>query len=514
MPTRNLRIGGTDRTGWWAIALLGLVLVSQYGAGWYAVQLSRQSNEAELGDHLADLGRLAAPKLRDAALSLADLALDATWSGVGPGVEEASNTLRRPDLNLYLAELDELHGRPFDDFAARAGLARLVVLNEDGLILHDTSGADRLLQPFEFWRIDQFELERARAGEAVASFAYSTDEDAFKRHYEPITEQVGEDETEVRAILSLAADRAYLANIESLARRLRRVGLIMVALILTVGLIIYRLIERQRRIERRAAEADRLAALGTLAAGFAHELRNPLGIIRAFTEDLDRGLRDRGVDGEAVGACGEIVEEIDRMDRIVGQFLRYSRESGEGPESGRTAVLPAIQSVCSILRPSAEKRGISLRTDVPGADPRADHGYVGVETGRLKQMLMNLVLNAIEASPEGETVRLEVTAAAREVEIRVKDNGPGVAPADASRIFEPFFTKRPGGSGLGLAISRQIAERAGGRLELEKASTDGGSCFLLSLPRAPAPHGVAARAADPKPAPDIKQHASIAKGEP
>ena len=484
---RSARLGGI---GHWAFLLLLLVLGLQYVAGWYMIQVTRNSKETDLAAHLADLGRLGAPHLRNAALSLTDLALDASWSRLDFSEEEDAAAVGPPDPQLYRTGLDEDLTQPFDEWAEHARLARIVLLGDEGRILYDTADRQRLLRTFQFWTIDRFEIEKALNGQAVASPAYSTGDDTHKRYYEPIVEHVGESAAgEVRAILCLVADRTYLAGIEQLVRHLRRRGIILTVLVLLIGLIIYRLIQRQRRIEQRATEADRLAGIGALAAGFAHELRNPLGIMRAFTEDLERSLRDEGTDGRALEACQDIVEEIARMDRLVGQFLSYSRDGEAEAAGGPAPVLAAIESVCNMLRrPLADKRRVELHIDLADTGEQEAAGwFVGLEEGRLKQVLMNLVLNAIEASPDDQPVRLCVAAAARLIEVRVIDRGPGITPADAGRIFEPFYTTRAAGSGLGLAVSRQIVEQAGGRLELESTSADGGTCFVLRLARVEAP---------------------------
>jgi signal transduction histidine kinase len=169
----------------------------------------------------------------------------------------------------------------------------------------------------------------------------------------------------------------------------------------------------------------------------------------------------------------------------VGQFLGYSR--GRPPQAGigQASALEAVESVLAIVRPSADKQGVTLRVEhAPASRAEALRWRARLEQGPLRQVLMNLLLNAIEISPRGGLVRIGVEAQPRRVRLTVSDQGPGIERQERARIFEPFYTTREGGSGLGLAISRQIATSAGGALEVGADPPDGGACFVLTLPRA------------------------------
>ncbi|MCL5269321.1 MAG: ATP-binding protein [bacterium] len=500
------------RTGFWALLLLVLILGIQYVRGWYGLGLTRISKERELEQHLADLGNLAQPLLRQAALDLTDLEVDTTWQNA----ESSGDWLgSRPDADLYRKGLRDEDVQPLVEFARRARLTKVVLLDAGGRVLYDTGDPERLLRPFDFAAIDRAEIASALNGQSRALPSYETAQSPFKRFYVPIWESPGwihpapaaspaadaggdtngYPADRVVAVLCLVAGRGYLDQIALLEKQMNRVNGILTVLMLLVALIIYRLMRRQRSMELQAVEADRLASLGALAAGFAHELRNPLEIIRAFTEDLERTLSGGGQTAEALEACQEIVEEVDRMNRLVGRFLSYSRGAENGSAAGRARVLDALHSVTTILRPSADKRAVALATELAG-NPRGEEAArwtAALDAGALKQVLMNLALNAIQASPEGGRVTLTAEARPRELELRVRDEGPGIPARDAARIYEPFFTTRPGGSGLGLAVSRQIALRAGGSLTHESPRSGGGTCFVLRLPRAAdAPDGPAA----------------------
>jgi signal transduction histidine kinase len=498
MRTLFSKITTYGRPSVWAWLLIGLVLSMHYLAGWFTVELTRISKENDLEAHLTDLGRLAPGMLQESALGLADLAMDASLESTAQnGGADA------PDPAVYREGLDNDLTEPLARFAKEARLAQVVLLSDRGRVLYDTDQPGRLIVPYDFWEIDRQEIEQALRGVPAASPAYTTGKDAFKRYYIPITEKVrgnvpGQPAPtgQVRAVLGLVAGRTYLAGIEHLSRRLTHLNLVMTVLMLLIGLLIQQLVRRQRRIELQAVESDRLAGLGTLAAGFAHELRNPLEIIRAFTEDLERSLlTGRAAHEEALEACRDIVEEVDRMNRLVGQFLSYSRSRMEDPLSelaGKTPVLATARSVLTMLRPSVEKRHLTLALELakgggfsPEQAAQAESWTAALGDGAFRQVLINLTLNAIQASPEAGRVTLSVKATARQIELQVADEGPGIAEKERQRIFEPFYSTRQTGSGLGLAVSRQIATHAGGSLKLDPARpSPGGACFILTLPRA------------------------------
>lgn len=497
-------------TALWSALLIGVILILLYGQGWYGLELIRISKETELATHLADLGRLAQPELKDAALAMSDLALDVRWSvetgeqiplpAVAPTTDSLSQTPSELQ-ELYRDNLRESKTLPFDRFVRQARLLRVVLLSEEGLVLYDTEQLSPLLDAFEFWRIDAPEIQQALLGESAASPAYRVGDTPVKRHYVPIMDLYAEDENSqppVRAILCLVAGRDYLGQIDRLASRFFHLNALVTVLMLLIGWIIYRLIRRQQRVERQferqMAESERLAGLGSLAAGFAHELRNPLEIIRAFTEDLDHSLRNDSALDEAQESCREIIEEVDRMNHLVGQFLRFTREEGtpgdpttqDDPPPMPTNLFPELQSVLTMLRPTAGKTHVTIDV-TPTLDGCEEPPAVrvGLASGPLRQILENLVLNAVQASPDGGGVRVQWRETARQVELRVCDDGPGIPEAIAHRIFEPFFTTRSSGSGLGLSISQRIAEKAGGSLAIDpRGRDDQGACFLLTLPRA------------------------------
>ncbi|MBZ5639449.1 MAG: DUF4118 domain-containing protein [Acidobacteriia bacterium] len=220
--------------------------------------------------------------------------------------------------------------------------------------------------------------------------------------------------------------------------------------------------------------ADRLASLGMLAAGMAHEVRNPLGAIGGAVEILE-------VDYPPTHPRREFVEilrkEIDRLTGIAGKYLDFARPDPPAPRP--LDVNEAVRSAVDLLAKTAARASVRIELRLAPDLPRAL-----ADPGQVQQAMVNLLLNGIQSMPSGGPLEVDTAVRSGSVEIVLRDHGNGLPEGPVERIFEPFFSTRPGGTGLGLAISRRIAESHGGHLTAESAD-DGGARFRLALPAAP-----------------------------
>ena len=220
-------------------------------------------------------------------------------------------------------------------------------------------------------------------------------------------------------------------------------------------------------------QADRLATLGTLTAGMAHEVRNPLGAIGGALEILRADFAPDHPRREFM----EILErEFSRLNVITGKYLDFARPQSFEPRPLNLDA--AVQSAVQLVRHSAERAGVRIETKAAPELPSAFADAV-----QLHQALVNLVLNGIQAMPEGGLLEIATESVPSGVRISVRDHGTGLPEGPVERIFEPFFSTRPGGTGLGLAMSRRIAVAHGGNLIAENAEGEG-AVFRLTLPRA------------------------------
>jgi signal transduction histidine kinase len=232
------------------------------------------------------------------------------------------------------------------------------------------------------------------------------------------------------------------------------------------------------RLYRRMKDRDRLAALGEMAAGLAHEIRNPLGAIKASAQYL---AEDDAADHEFLGV---IVEEVDRLNHVVSSFLDYAR-----PSRGDAApidVNAAVRRTMQMLGAECETAGIDWTLALDEAVPPAR-----IDAEQLRQVLINLVQNALQAMGAGRGRLVVGTASVervegggrlrRSVELRVEDTGPGIPKTVLANLFVPFVTTKDRGTGLGLAICQRIVSAAGGEIEVRTREGEG-TTFVVRLP--------------------------------
>jgi C4-dicarboxylate-specific signal transduction histidine kinase len=237
-------------------------------------------------------------------------------------------------------------------------------------------------------------------------------------------------------------------------------------------------LERANRALAGARESllrsERLAAVGRLAAGIAHEVGNPLGAIAGYAS-LARARLAAGSPDEAEDFLARIAAETSRIDGIVRGLLDFARPAP--PALAAVEVGEALDGALRLARVQPRFREVRVERDLPAGVPP-----VRADPGRLVQVFLNLLLNAGDAMGGGGTVAVSARAGGGWVEIAVADGGPGIAEADLPRIFDPFFTTKPPGegTGLGLAICHGILESFGGRIAAENRE-GGGARFRLVL---------------------------------
>lgn len=234
--------------------------------------------------------------------------------------------------------------------------------------------------------------------------------------------------------------------------------------------------QRLARLDTEVRRLDRLAALGERVAEIVHEIRNPLVSVKTFLQLLP----DRAGDPEFRRSFFEVAgEELRRVERLLDVVLEHARPVEPAAETASASVPPALASLARLVSHGAARAGTVLEIDAPEALPAA-----AIPEDALRQVVLNLLTNALAASPEGGRVRVLARERESAIEIAVEDAGRGVPPALREKIFEPFFSTRadrPGG--LGLAISKRIVEEAGGSITVE-AAPGGGSRFRVVLRRA------------------------------
>ncbi len=233
-----------------------------------------------------------------------------------------------------------------------------------------------------------------------------------------------------------------------------------------------RLLGENLRLERELAERERLASLGRMAATVAHEIKNPLSAIKSIAQVM---REDESLRNEYERDLGLIVGETDRLSQSVTQLLSFARK--ESPVGQPLSVDELVRSVADLFRANAREQGIVLDCEV-----NVHAELAGRSVAAVRDALSNLLLNALQATPQGGRVELIAVTANGDLVISVQDSGSGV-PADLrERIWEPFFTTRQRGTGLGLAIVRKRVQEIGGSASLEAGHNGHGALFQLRIP--------------------------------
>jgi signal transduction histidine kinase len=252
-----------------------------------------------------------------------------------------------------------------------------------------------------------------------------------------------------------------------------------------IGQLAQRLQEMAGRIGEREklraalAHEDRLATVGTITAGVAHEINNPLTTILGYSQLL---LEDKEADHADVSSLKLISDEAARMKTIVGNLLDYSRS--EAPASGVAHVPEVLKRVATLLGPTLRRQqskvALSLDNDLPA---------VGASAQALQQIFINLVQNASQAMPEGGTVEVHAKRSGESVEVSILDSGPGVPKAAREQIFEAFYTTKTmgTGTGLGLAVTRHLVDGFRGKISVGDREKSRGAQFKVVIPIANGP---------------------------
>jgi len=233
--------------------------------------------------------------------------------------------------------------------------------------------------------------------------------------------------------------------------------------------------ERRSR-EARLRRAESLASLTTLAAGVAHEIKNPLGSMGIHLQLIQKKIGGKSrVDPRTIGSHLDVIsEEVDRLNRIVVDFLFAVKPMDTRLEEGD--INHVIQELLEFVRPEMDQAGVRIESSL---SPRVP--LLRIDARFIKQALLNLIKNAVAAMPEGGTLRMETRRADGEALVRVSDTGTGIPEEIMGKVFEPYFTTKPFGTGLGLTIVFKIVKEHFGDISVSSRVGEG-TTVTLSLP--------------------------------
>jgi len=481
-----------------ALALVALLLLAFNGLSWIALNRLLGRLESVVGERLVNTGLAISANLTPEEYLFLSLRDERDRIDL-----DVLRTNPSPSLNKLLDMLDRQ--------SRASGLRSIALLTPEGRIVADPDLPARIGEMFPGIEKEAEERQKAAQGVAATTPLSQFQDNLTKCAYIPVFAG----SPEVVALLRLEAGGDYFAGIILLRRALMFSIAFSTTLVLLGAWILRRLMRWTLDAERAMGQAERLGALGSLAAGLAHEIRNPLAIIRLSCEEMRAQLKapanerakapesdnpealptsPSSAPSTAPGAEAEllddIAEEVSRLEMLLEQFLALARPGTIKSDATLSRIAdPAavIRRISRLFEKGLRYGRVRLETRLPDAPlPPA-----ALDEKSLGQALLNLLRNAAEAIPaEGGTITLsaETISDGSQVLITVSDTGRGMSEAVRRRAFEPFFSAREGGTGLGLAIVRQIAAGAGGTVEIESAPAQGTSVRLI-LPALRQPTG-------------------------
>jgi signal transduction histidine kinase len=407
---------------------------------WIAYAGVRGALETEFGRRLETLARTAASQV-----SAADLH-DAQLMG-----EDGSGYLA---LQVLLEEL-----------RSTTGLASAAALDSAGASLYDTRGVEHHREQSPLDTLAHADFARALAGDVVVTSIYRADRQERRAGLAPIRGS-----GKVAGVIAVESRVDYLEVLSRFRRTLLMATLLSALGISVLALVIVRVVGSAANLERRLSRAENLAAMGHLTATLAHEIKNPLAIIRGSAERLGR------LDPEAQRWSQSVIEETDRLTRTVGRYLQFAR--GEQGPSGPGDLAQALGETLDLLEGEFQAR--RARLSRPEGPP--GHLPVRLDNESLKQVFLNLMLNALEAIGEGGRLAVSIAQRHDRVEVSFADDGSGIDAETLRHIGSPFVTTKASGSGLGLFLSLRLVRSVGGDLSVESAVGRGTTC-TVRLPR-------------------------------
>jgi signal transduction histidine kinase len=425
------------------LLLLMTVLVFSAG-GWYVFELVRQSKEKDLEPRLLGIGQTAA------AVFL---------NGKNFYLLEQAVSLENFEEDT-LEELPSLK-QSLKDLVMQNSLRNAMILDRDANVLSDALNKFTPGEDYSFFILDEIEIDKSFSGIPSVSILYYVEDIPYIRAYIPLKNTAGE----VTAILQIEAGQNSFQDIYRIRYAMYWLGIIIILLLTLVAVLFYRLLKSLLRTEETLALADRLQSLGAMAAGLAHEIRNPLSIIRVTAESVAEEIPE---DAEQQPLLASIVDETDRLNQLITQLLQFTKPAGKKERSAHCDVKKALQATLTIIKKDLEKKSIKVSISI-----EENLQPARIDEKSLRQVLLNLVLNAREAIGKDGEIVINISSAKNKCIIEITDSGSGISKNRITRIFDPFFTTKDSGTGLGLFVSRMLVERAGGTLDIKSRGKKG-----------------------------------------
>jgi len=352
-------------------------------------------------------------------------------------------------------------------------LAEISLTYPDGTVLLSTDRSLVKGRPNDFWELDRGAADLATEGLATSTALYLHRDNYQKSAHAPVREfDVEFGDEFVVAVVTVSGNARFFESLAQLKNGALLTGAVVLIILILVGVFLHRINLSFERYQESIRRQENLAAMGRMTAGIAHEIRNPLSIIRGAGQHLQRILAEADVEDPVADF---IPEEVDRLDHILTGYLAFGSQK-EGPSE---AFDPGVCARRSERMIHEEMKQTGVHVVLPEV---MESVLVMGDALRLQQVFLNLLINARDAMPDGGEIQVELVVEGTQVRLSVADCGDGLEGVDLNRLFEPFWTNKEKGSGLGLAMSRRIVEGMNGSLELRDRTDRRGALAEIILP--------------------------------
>lgn len=353
-------------------------------------------------------------------------------------------------------------------------LSKIVVYHFDRTVLLDTSRILTTGETDPFLGLDLPAVEQALVGVPSYSDLQEVSGSFLKAGYAPIFDAY----SDVGGFVGVVGSAEFFDTLTRLRRTLFLVGVVTVIFVLLASAAYLGYARRLAMARAALARSETLSAMGRMAAGIAHEIRNPLGIIKNTAQLLREDLAD--MDGDVDRELLDFIpEEVDRLNETLTGYLDFAKDAP--PRMQDTDLSRVVSRTIKVMRPDFEHARVEV------LDNLQDVGQLRaqVDPRRMQQVFMNLFLNSIQAMPHGGRLQIELDGSSQELRACVRDTGVGVEATAAAHVFDPFVTTKDKGSGLGLSVVQKIVQDHGGTIQMESKPGEG-AVVTMVLPRNPA----------------------------
>ncbi|HEY6572391.1 MAG TPA: ATP-binding protein [Candidatus Eisenbacteria bacterium] len=467
-----LNIGKLRPRVLWTLAFLGALVVAVNATIFLSIRTSQRLLDQELGKRLEGTAQIAGLLVKPEHFGALVRMADDAASGEATPPQRAAEALADTSAVDFVSQMDAIDAaddvrREWRKLAEGADASNVVLLDAHSRVLL------RLRQPFGFEQdlltLDAAALTRALIGEAAHSALYEKDGEYLRSGYAPVFDADG---SVLGAVVVEGASAAF-RPLTLIRTSLYGTAIFASLLVILIGLGYVRTVGHLGQIEENLRHTDVLATIGQVAAGVAHEIRNPLEVLRGASSRLQRG--DALPPKERAELLRMIDEEVNRMGGFVQTFLDLSRRSKGEQEP--FALKPVLIRALDILRVELVRSKVSLELEWKAPETLMVDG----DPNALHHVFLNLALNARDMMPDGGRLKVRVLERRGEARLYFEDTGPGVPFELRTKIFKPFFTTRAKGTGLGLAFVERIVSEHGGSVTVG-AAPGGGAQFEIRLP--------------------------------